>query len=41
MTIGVLFVLQKMGEVAFFLEKGEVGKIVEEGYLGRVTYVCC
>ena len=37
MIIGVLFVLQKMREVAFFLQKGEIGKIVEEGYLGRVT----
>ena len=37
MIIGVLFVLQKMREVVFFLQKGEIGKIVEEGYLGRVT----
>ena len=41
MGIGVLFILQKMGEGTFSTKKREVGKIVEKGCLGRVTYVCC
>ena len=40
MGIGVLFILQKMGEGTFPPKKGEVGKILEDGFLGRVTYVC-
>ena len=33
MGIGVLFILQKMGECSFSSKMGEVGKIVEEGFL--------
>ena len=39
MGIGVLFVLQKMGECTFFSEKGKVGKIAEEGFILRATYL--
>ena len=41
MGIGVLLILQKMGEGIFSPQKGEIDKIVEEGCLGRLTYVCC
>ena len=40
MGIGVLFILQKMGQDTFFPKKGEAVNIEEEGFLGRVTYVC-
>ena len=39
MGIGVLFILQEMGEGTFSPEKGEIGKIVEESILGRVRDV--
>ena len=35
MGIGVVFILQKMGEGTFYCKKGEVGKIVEEERLLR------
>ena len=39
MGIGVLFILQEMGEGTFSPEKGEIGKIEKEGVLGRVRGV--
>ena len=40
MGIGVLLVLQKIGEGTFFHKKGEVGKIVEEWSLLRENNLC-